>query len=95
MAPCHELERFTFSDRRVREATRGFRAFRVDLTHYDSAESEGLRRRYRVAGVPSVLFISPDGNEVRAARVEGFLAPEAFLERVRMAGGAGRAAVGL
>ncbi|TMQ73686.1 MAG: hypothetical protein E6K81_03490 [Candidatus Eisenbacteria bacterium] len=91
-APCHELERFTFSDRRVREATKGFRTFRVDLTHYDSAESEGLRRRYQVAGVPSVLFIKPDGNEVRPARVEGFLAPEVFLERVRLANGAVKAA---
>jgi thiol:disulfide interchange protein DsbD len=86
-APCHELERFTFSDRRVKYATRAFRAFRADLTHYDSPEAERWRRRYRIKGVPTVLFLTPDGVEVRPARVEGFLSPERFLERVRLATG--------
>jgi thiol:disulfide interchange protein DsbD len=84
-APCHELDRFTFTHRRVKEALRGYRAFRVDLTKFDSPDVERWRRNYRINGVPSVLFIAPDGTEARAARVEGFLSPEQFLERVRMA----------
>jgi thioredoxin:protein disulfide reductase len=90
--PCHELERFTFTDRRVLEATRGFRAFQVDLTRYDSPEAERWRRQYEIAGPPTVIFIAPDGREVREARVVGFLGPEPFLERVRMAGAAGERA---
>jgi len=82
--PCHELERFTFTDRRVREATRGFRAFKVDLTRYDSPEAERWRRQYAIAGPPTVIFIAADGREVREARVVGFLAPTPFLERVRI-----------
>ena len=84
-APCHELERFTFSDRRVKAALQGYRAFRVDLTKYQSPDAERWRRRYGIAGVPTVVFLAPDGNEVAAARVEGFLRPEHFLERVRRA----------
>ena len=91
-APCHELERFTFSDRRVREATRGLRAFRADLTKYHSPDAERWRRQYVIAGVPTVIFLAPDGSEVRAARVEGFLAPEHFIERVRLARGSGERA---
>jgi thioredoxin:protein disulfide reductase len=91
-APCHELERFTFSDRRVQEATRGFRTFRADLTKYQSPETERLKARYGVHGVPTVVFLAPDGSEVRAARVEGFLTPEQFLERVRLARAAGERA---
>ncbi|MEK7330832.1 MAG: thioredoxin family protein, partial [Candidatus Eisenbacteria bacterium] len=87
--PCHELERFTFSDQRVKEATRAFRAFKVDLTHYDSPEAERWRRQYGITGVPTVVFLAPDGSEVRAARVEGVLPPEHFLERVRLAEAAG------
>jgi thiol:disulfide interchange protein DsbD len=86
-APCHELERFTFTDRRVKDATSVFRAFRVDLTHYDSPEAERWRRQYRINGVPTVLFLGADGSEIAAARVEGFLPPRAFLERVRIATG--------
>ena len=91
-APCHELERFTFSDRRVQEAVKGFRAFRADLTKFQSPETERLKSRYSVHGVPTVLFLAPDGNEVRAARVEGFLTPEQFLERVKLAQAAGERA---
>jgi thiol:disulfide interchange protein DsbD len=83
--PCHELERLTFTDRRVREAARAFRAFRVDLTHYDSPESERWRRMFGISGVPTVLFLKTDGSEVRAARVEGFIPPEGFLARMRVA----------
>ena len=39
----------------------------------------------RIAGVPTVGFLSPDGAEVPATRVEGFLPPEPFLERMRQA----------
>ncbi len=87
--PCHELERFTFTDRRVRDATRGFRAFQVDLTRYNSPEAERWRQRYGIAGVPTVVFLTPEGGEVRAARVEGFLPPGPFLERVKIAEAAG------
>lgn len=81
--PCHELERFTFTDGRVRSAARGFRTFRVDLTRYDSPEAERYRRDYRITGVPTVLFLAPDGSEIIAARVEGFIPPEPFLARMR------------
>lgn len=83
--PCHELDRFTFTNRRVISAARPFATFKADLTRYDSPESESLRKQYRIAGVPTVVFITPDGREVRAARVEGFLAPEKFLKRMEHA----------
>ncbi len=83
--PCHELERYTFTDRRVIAAARAFANFKADLTRYDSPESESLRKRYQITGVPTVVFITPDGAEVRGSRVEGFLAPEKFLERMERA----------
>lgn len=82
--PCHELERSTFTDRRVIERSRDFAVFKVDLTRFDSPESQALRARYGVAGVPEILFLAPAG-EVRAARVTGFLPPEAFLARMELA----------
>ncbi|HEY6867755.1 MAG TPA: cytochrome c biogenesis protein CcdA, partial [Candidatus Eisenbacteria bacterium] len=88
-APCHELERATFSDRRVIAAAGSFAAFKVDLTHYDSPEAERWRKQYAVHGVPTVVFLvpgpSPGGDEVAAGRVEGFLPPDRFLERMRLA----------
>jgi thiol:disulfide interchange protein DsbD len=83
--PCHELERSTFSDRSVVGATRDFHTFKVDLTRYDSPESERWRRSWSVAGVPTVIFIGPDGRELRALRVEGFIPPAQFIGRLRLA----------
>ena len=83
--PCHELEHSTFTDKQVIAAAREFAAFKVDLTHYHSPEADRARRDYGVAGVPTVVFLAPDGHEIRAARVVGFLPPRRFLERMKLA----------
>ena len=90
--PCHELERNTFTDRRVIGASRQFATFKADLTRYDSPEAEAWRKQYGIAGVPTVLFIAPGGREVKASRVEGFLSPDRFLERMALAARAGQEA---
>jgi thiol:disulfide interchange protein DsbD len=90
---CHELERLTFTHPMVIEVARGFDAYRVDLTRFNSPESEAWRREYRIAGLPTVVFLTPpDGREVREARVEGFVPATAFAERVRLAARAGQRA---
>jgi thiol:disulfide interchange protein DsbD len=70
-------------------AASAFAAFKVDLTRYDSPEADAWRRRYGIHGVPTVVFLTPGGPaggvEVAAARVEGFITPERFLERMRLA----------
>ena len=42
--------------------------------------------------MPTVLFIAPGGREVKASRVEGFLSPDRFLERMALAARAGQEA---
>jgi thiol:disulfide interchange protein DsbD len=83
--PCRELEHATFTDPRVIAAAAAFRTYRVDLTRYDSPDAERWRRQYAITGVPTVVFLAPGGGEVREARVEGFLPPDRFLERMRVA----------
>ncbi len=46
-----------------------------------------LREKWSVAGVPTILFLGPDGRET-GGRVVGFEPPEKFLERVQGGGGA-------
>ncbi|MEX2601858.1 MAG: cytochrome c biogenesis protein CcdA [Balneolaceae bacterium] len=82
--PCLELERNTFTDPDVIEATLGFSRLKVDMTQYESEEASELRERFQVSGPPTIVFIGSDGEEVEEARVVGFLRAEPFLERVRM-----------
>ncbi|MEO6463484.1 MAG: cytochrome c biogenesis protein CcdA, partial [Candidatus Eisenbacteria bacterium] len=86
--PCHELDERTFTHPEVVRATEGFVRMKVDLTRLDSPESQALRSRFDVEGVPTIVFLAPDGREVVEARVVGFIGPEPFLERVRTAGAA-------
>lgn len=81
--PCLELDRITFVDPAVIEAVDDFKRFKVDLTNFDSEESEALRQQFDIIGVPTIVFIGENGQEVRAARVIGFLNPADFLEQLR------------
>ncbi len=90
--PCHELERYTFSDERVIEATGPFVTVRADVTDYQSLDSEGLsleseplRRQFNLIGLPTVVFLDAQGNEVREARVIGYLDPEDLLPLMELA----------
>ncbi len=90
--PCHELERYTFSDERVIEASGPFVTVRADVTDYESLDSEGLsleseplRRQFNLIGLPTVVFIDAQGNEVREARVTGYLDPEDLLPLMKLA----------
>jgi len=83
--PCHELERNTFSDERVIAAAQDFAAFQVDLTHSDSPETQARVREFKIQGVPTVVFLAPDGKEVEQARFSGFLPAGHFLERLKLA----------
>ena len=81
--PCHELELVTFTDPRVVAEAKRFDRYKVDLTKYNSTEANETRKRYGIAGVPTVVFLGPDGAEIAPARVEGFLKPDLFLERMK------------
>jgi thioredoxin:protein disulfide reductase len=80
--PCLELDRTTFTDERVIQAMEPFARFKVDLTQFDSPESEALRRQFGIAGVPTIVFIGVDGAERTASRVIGFLGPDEFLGKM-------------
>lgn len=84
--PCHEMELNTFSDERVVAAARQFDRYKVDLTKYDTPESEASRKRYGITGVPTVVFLDHEGNEIAGARAEGFMPPEPFLGQMRKGG---------
>jgi thioredoxin:protein disulfide reductase len=82
--PCLELDQVTFVDEGVIEALNKFKRFKVDLTNFDSEESEILRQQFDIIGVPTIVFIGSNGQEVKTARIVGFLDPEDFLEQVDM-----------
>lgn len=83
--PCLELERNTFTDPRVIEVTKPMIRLKVDLTHFDSPESRELRKEFEVIGVPTIIFLDQDSQEVREARIVGFINADDFLKHLELA----------
>jgi thiol:disulfide interchange protein DsbD len=83
-AACRELDSETFGDRKVVEESRKFTMLRVDCTSPDE-ESRSLIRRFNVTGLPTLVFISPKGEELDGLRVVGFFGPSEMLTRMEQA----------
>jgi thiol:disulfide interchange protein DsbD len=81
-APCHELEDETFADPRVRRALAGTALFKADMTRQDSPEAIALSTKFNVQGMPTVIFLDPQGREIPGSRLVGFEPPGRFLERL-------------
>ncbi|MCU0453113.1 MAG: thioredoxin fold domain-containing protein [Bacteroidetes bacterium] len=81
--PCKEMELNTFTDPEVIKTTRDMVRLKVDLTQFDSPESEALRREYRISGVPTIVFFDAEGSEAPDSRLVGFVPPAEFLAKTR------------
>lgn len=78
---CQQLDRVTFNDPRVVQASAEFVALKADLTRAKTAEAFELKLRYGIWGFPTIVFLEPDGRERQELRVVQFLPPDELLER--------------
>src|SRR3989339_1181597 len=76
--PCKELDALTFSDPRVLERLEKFTSYKVDMTKTLSEETEALRTKFKIIGMPTVLIINAKGEEVE--RLTGFINADEFLK---------------
>lgn len=81
--PCRELEEITFHHPDVvRLAGNDFTMIKVDVTKGDNPYHEELLEKYKVKGVPTVVFLDAEGTELVAQRLVDFLPPDKFLIRM-------------
>jgi thiol:disulfide interchange protein DsbD len=81
--PCVELEQKTFHDPKIAARSKGeFILIKVDLTRDVNPIHEHLLQQYNVRGVPTVVFIGPDGTERKELRLVDFLPAALFLSRM-------------
>lgn len=81
--PCHELDRFTYSDDRVIDALNRFERIKVDLTRQDAPELEAVVEKFSIVGVPTIVFLNSEGNEVEEVRAAGFISADELLTIAR------------
>ena len=76
---CKEFEKETFSDPSVQKAFGDMLLLQIDMTK-NSEENRALMTKYKVLGLPTILFFNRDGKEIEGSRVNGFMPPVEFLQ---------------
>jgi thiol:disulfide interchange protein DsbD len=83
--PCKELDAETFSTPEVINRSREFIMLKVNLTSSDDARSKALIEKFQIRGVPTLIFLQPDGQEIPSLRETGFVTHEVFLDKMNRA----------
>jgi thiol:disulfide interchange protein DsbD len=81
---CKEMEKFTFSDRRVRAELDRMLLLQADVTAGSEAD-RALLKRFSLFGPPGIVFFDAAGREVPGVRVIGYQPPERFLRTLAAA----------
>jgi thiol:disulfide interchange protein DsbD len=83
--PCKELDKLTFSQPEVVAASREFMMLKADLTSNQDESAKTFSRKFGVKGVPTLIFLKPDGTEIGELRITGFEPKDAFLSKMKRA----------
>jgi len=78
--PCKELDALTFSDPKVIELSKEFETYKADMTKALSPEVENLRNDFNIVGVPTVLILNANGEEIE--RITGFVNAQEFYKLI-------------
>jgi len=81
--PCKELDAITFRHPTVIDLARLTIRFKVDLTSTVDDSVHALKERLAVKGVPTIVYIARNGEEINALRTIGFESPEVFAAKLR------------
>jgi thioredoxin:protein disulfide reductase len=81
--PCKELDTQTFADPEIIDRSKEFIMLKLDLTSTADPQSEALREKYLVKGVPTLVFLKSDGREITDFRGTGFELKEVFLKKMK------------
>jgi thiol:disulfide interchange protein DsbD len=81
---CKELDHITFADTQVQSALKSLVTVRLDFTDSATQENAALAEKYAIIGLPSLLFLKANGEEIPGTRITGFLGPKEFLSHLEM-----------
>jgi thiol:disulfide interchange protein DsbD len=77
---CKELDKKTWPDEAVHMELNRFIPVKLDLSR-KTEESENLRKKYKVVGMPTVILFDSNGNEL--TRFSGYKPPEEVVQLLR------------
>jgi thiol:disulfide interchange protein DsbD len=81
---CKEMQRYTFTDPRVRQALQSVRLLRANVTA-NSAEDQALLHEFQIFGPPTIAFYDAQGHEQQRFRVVGYMNAADFAALLQQA----------
>ena len=81
---CKEMEKFTFSDPKVRALLDGMLLLQADVTEGNGSD-RALLKRFSLFGPPGIVFFDAQGREIKGLRVIGYQNAERFLKTLSSA----------
>ena len=78
---CKELDKYTFSDLRVRELLTNINIIKFDVTENNDDHSKFLSDN-QIYGPPALMFFDNKGDEIKSARIVGYIDADSFLDRL-------------
>jgi thiol:disulfide interchange protein DsbD len=79
---CKEMEAYTFTDPKVKQALADFVLLQADVTE-NSEQDQALLAKFKLIGPPAILFFGPDRQERAAQRVIGYQDSATFIETLQ------------
>ena len=83
---CKEMERLTFSEKKVSKEMAKLRLLQVDVTA-NNADDRALMKRFNLYGPPAILLFDGQGKEVAGGRAIGYVPPDKFVAYLKRAWG--------
>jgi len=81
---CKEMEAFTFTDAAVQAKLANVELIQADVTLNDKTD-QALLKHFGLFGPPAIIFYDPNGDEIRNARLVGFLNATQFSSHLSKA----------
>ncbi|BEV13354.1 protein-disulfide reductase DsbD [Herbaspirillum sp. DW155] len=79
---CKEMERFTFTDPRVKERFGQMLLLQIDVTA-NNADDRAMLKRFNLFGPPGIMFFDADGRELTSRRVIGYQDADKFISTLQ------------
>ena len=77
-AQCKELDKYTYTDNEVVSLSKKLNVIKIDLTK----ENNDINNKYSIKGLPVVMFINRNGEELKELRITGFMEPKEFSKKI-------------
>lgn len=82
---CKDLELNVFPRPEIRSLLGRMVPVKIDATSPDDEKVNALLKQFGIVGLPTLVILQPDGNEVTSLRTVGFISPEHLEKKLRAA----------